>query len=49
MCSPEDAVRAFLCGHLDHLAIGPFLVRSPEPVRHPLHPVRADAGPHAGG
>jgi len=30
--SPEDAVRAFLQGALDYLAIGPFLVKHPDPV-----------------
>ncbi|WP_336366670.1 carbamoyltransferase family protein [Marinobacter sp. C2H3] len=30
--SPEDAVRAFLQGALDYLAIGPFLVRHPHPA-----------------
>lgn len=29
VCSPEDAVRAFLQGNLDYLAIGPFLVKHP--------------------
>ncbi len=29
--SPEDAVRAFLQGRLDYLAIGNFLVRHPQP------------------
>ncbi len=29
VCAPEDAVRAFLRGHLDYLAIGPFLVENP--------------------
>lgn len=29
VCSPEDAVRAFLDGGLDYLAIGPFLVKNP--------------------
>jgi carbamoyltransferase len=29
VCSPEDAIRAFLQGNLDYLAIGPFLVRHP--------------------
>ncbi|MGH7287500.1 MAG: carbamoyltransferase C-terminal domain-containing protein [Myxococcota bacterium] len=34
VCSPEDAVRAFLLGHLDYLAIGNYLVENPrlEPV-----------------
>lgn len=30
VCSPEDAIRAFLLGHLDYLAIGDFLVKQPE-------------------
>lgn len=30
VCSPADAVRAFLLGHLDTLAMGPFLVRHPD-------------------
>jgi len=29
VCTPEDAVRAFLDGRLDVLSMGPFLVRSP--------------------
>ena len=29
VCTPEDAVRAFLQGHLDYLAIGDFLVEHP--------------------
>jgi len=28
VCTPEDAVRSFLQGHLDYLAIGNFLVKS---------------------
>ena len=34
VCSPEDAVRAFLQGHLDYLAIGSYVVENPrlEPV-----------------
>ena len=34
VCSPEDAVRAFLLGHLDYLAIGNYIVENPrlEPV-----------------
>jgi carbamoyltransferase len=30
ICSPEDAVRAFLLGNIDYLAIGPFLVPHPK-------------------
>jgi len=29
VCSPDDAIRAFLQGNLDYLAIGDFLVRHP--------------------
>ena len=29
VCDPGEAVRAFLLGHLDILAMGPFLVASP--------------------
>ncbi len=29
VCNPDDAVRAFLQGNLDYLAIGPFLVAHP--------------------
>ena len=29
VCSPEDAIRAFVQGNLDYLAIGPFLVAHP--------------------
>ena len=32
VCSPEDAIRAFRLGHLDHLAIGPCLVENPDRV-----------------
>lgn len=33
VCSPDDAIRAFLAGRLDYLAIGPFLVRHPDHVK----------------
>ncbi|MFC1754718.1 carbamoyltransferase C-terminal domain-containing protein [Thermoproteota archaeon] len=29
VCTPDDAIRAFLQGHLDYLAIGNFLVKNP--------------------
>jgi carbamoyltransferase len=29
VCSPADAVRAFLIGNIDYLAIGPYLVPHP--------------------
>jgi carbamoyltransferase len=32
VCTPDDAVRAFLLGHLEVLAIGPFIARNPKPV-----------------
>jgi carbamoyltransferase len=33
VCTPDDAIRAFLQGNLDYLAIGPFLVAHPS-LRH---------------
>jgi carbamoyltransferase len=30
VCSPSDAIRAFEIGHLDVLALGPFIVKHPE-------------------
>lgn len=33
VCTPEDAVRAFRLGHLDYLAMGPFLATNPAPIR----------------
>jgi len=36
VCSPGDAIRAFRMGHLDYLAIGEFMVPSPEPIKHVL-------------
>jgi carbamoyltransferase len=30
VCSPQDAVRAFLLGNIDYLAAGNFLVKHPE-------------------
>jgi carbamoyltransferase len=29
VCTPADAIRAFKIGHLDFLAIGPFLAENP--------------------
>jgi carbamoyltransferase len=29
VCGPEDAIRAFVQGNLDYLAIGKYLVRHP--------------------
>ncbi len=39
VCSPADAVRAFQLGHLDYLAIGNFVVPSPEPIDRPVRPM----------
>jgi len=30
VCVPEDAVRSFLRGHLDYLAIGSYIVENPK-------------------
>jgi carbamoyltransferase len=32
VCTPDDAVRAFKLGHLDYLAIGPYLARNEAPI-----------------
>ena len=45
VASPEDAIRAFRLGHLDYLAIGDFLVPSPEAIEHPLCPMKVAASP----
>ncbi|MCB9897350.1 MAG: carbamoyltransferase [Planctomycetes bacterium] len=34
VCSPDDAVRAFLLGRIDALALGPFLAEHPERATH---------------
>jgi carbamoyltransferase len=44
VCTPADAVRAFLLGNIDYLAIGTFLVPHPKlrenfEIRRRLHPV----------
>jgi carbamoyltransferase len=44
VCTPQDAVRSFMRGHLDYLAIGPFLVENPR-----LGPVVGHAPRRAGG
>jgi len=33
VCTPSDAIRAFLLGHLDYLAMGRFLARNPKPLK----------------
>jgi carbamoyltransferase len=45
VCSADDAVRAFLDGNLDVLALGSRLLRHPAGVRHPMRPVVGHAGP----
>lgn len=35
VCTPQDTVRAFELGHLDYLAMGPFLARNTSPIRSP--------------
>lgn len=39
VCTAEDAVRAFLTGDLDFLALGRYLIRHPEPRRRQRIPV----------
>jgi carbamoyltransferase len=43
VCTPDDAIRAFLQGNLDYLAIGDFL------VRHPKKPARSERTSEAVG
>ncbi|MCH8868083.1 MAG: carbamoyltransferase [Chloroflexi bacterium] len=38
VCTPEDAIRAFRLGHLDYLAIGSYIAKSPEPVDREIVP-----------
>ncbi len=40
VCSPVDAIRAFKLGHLDYLAIGKYLAKSPYPIDHPIIPMK---------
>ncbi len=46
VCTPQDAVRSFMRGHLDYLAMGPFVVENPQ-----LGPVvgRPPRRPHGAG
>lgn len=39
VCTPADAIRAFKIGHLDYLAIGPFIAKSPHTISHPICPI----------
>ncbi|MDZ7377481.1 MAG: hypothetical protein ONB13_12785, partial [candidate division KSB1 bacterium] len=34
VCTPNDAIRSFLQGHLEYLAIGPFLVKHEAGEKH---------------
>lgn len=36
VCSPQDAVRAFLDSNLDYLAMGNHLIKNPKPLSHAL-------------
>jgi carbamoyltransferase len=49
VCSPEDAVRAFMLGHLDYLAIGNWLVKNPNPARRQVDSKKYEAGLNATG
>ncbi len=41
--SPYDAIRAFQVGHLDYLAIGGFLAKSPHPLDREIVPMHRNA------
>ncbi len=43
VCSPNDAIRAFQLGKLDYLAMGPFLIQSPDIDTSRNRPTRAAA------
>jgi len=45
VCSPRDAVRAFCQGHLDYLAIGDYLVKSPVSIDRQLRPMKTVEAP----
>lgn len=40
VCSPQDAIRSFKNGHLDYLAIGPFLAENPDGIDRKIEPCR---------
>jgi carbamoyltransferase len=43
VCSPQDAIRAFQLGHLDILAMGPFLAVNQEAVQRRMDPEKSGA------
>jgi carbamoyltransferase len=43
VCTPQDAIRAFLLGHLDALVMGPFLVGNPRREGDPRREARPGA------
>ena len=48
VCTPQDALRAFQVGHLDVLAIGPFVVKNREADER-VRAYRAAAVTNSGG
>ena len=40
VCTADDCVRAFLQGKLDYLAIGPFLLKHPHGIAHPMKSIQ---------
>jgi carbamoyltransferase len=48
VCSADDAVRAFIDGQLDYLALGSRLIRHPRGTDRPLRPALAVARPTSG-
>jgi carbamoyltransferase len=43
VCSPYDAVRSFMTGALDYLAIGNWLAKNPNPAERQVDPTRIQA------
>jgi carbamoyltransferase len=39
VCTPEDALRAFKIGHLDYLALGPYIAEHPEVRKRERQPI----------
>ena len=42
VCTPSEAIRAFLVGHLDYLAIGNWIAKNPQPVERRTDPSRLE-------
>lgn len=41
--SADDCLRAFLEGNLDYIAIGPYLIKHPKEITHPIRPISLES------